>query len=497
METIDFLNPERRRRYTRMVILGYVLIGLAIVMMTTVVVFIAYGFSYKNGQVIQDGMVYLSSTPNPANIYVNGLAYGSNTDTRILLQSGTYTFKLQRSGYRDWQRTIVIPGGQIVYYEYPFLIPNNLVTTTVSDYDSAPSLMTQSLDQRWLVVAQDGSLTAFNLFDLNSPLQVPTSFSLPDNLLTATTLPQSLQVVGWSNDNSHVLLKHLYGSNTEYILMDISTPAQSINLTKQLSLPTTGIDIQLNNELPDQYLVLNSATDTLYQDSLSSLQLQLYFNKILAFKSYSNNNLLYATPDPSNTSVVNIDFYDGSNSYLIRRAAANTPYLLNLTTYAGNLYVAITATSENTAYIYENPVSQITDQQIGVAVPVEVFRISQPNYLSFSDNTQYVLFENGSNVAVYDAENAQGYSYSLPTPLDSPQTHLTWMDGAQLMYVSNKQLNVMDYDGNNRQVLVSADPQYQPIFDPSYKYLFMLEPSVPEPGHELLTSTPLRIPSDL
>jgi len=71
------------------------------------------------------------------------------------------------------------------------------------------------------------------------------------------------------------------------------------------------------------------------------------------------------------------------------------------------------------------------------------------------------------------------------------------MDGAQLIYVSQGQIVSFDYDGNNRQVLVSADPSYLPYFDPNYKYLLTLVRSTADPAQELLTSTPLRIPADM
>jgi PEGA domain-containing protein len=497
METIDFLNPKERRKHAIMLMIGYVLIGLAILMITTIFVFFASGFNYTNGKVVEDGMVYLSSNPNPAQIYVNGLPYGSTTNTRILFQAGTYTFKLERTGYRSWQRTVVIPGGQIVYYEYPFLFPDSLTTSTIKDYTSPPSLVSQSLDQHWLVVSQPGSISSFDLYDLTSQPLVSTTISLPSNLLTTPTGTETMQAVAWSNDNSHLLLKHTYDGKVEYILLDISSPTQSVNLTETLSLPTTNIDVQLSNEQSNQYLILNTATQTLYQASLGTPQLQPYMSKVLAYKSYGSNTLLYVTPDATNSAKVDVDLYDGSHTYTIRHDAANTNYLLNLTTYSGDLYVAIAASSENTAYIYEDPVSQITNQQIGVAVPIEVFSITNPNYVAFSSNAQYILFENGAHFAVYDIENQQGYTYTSPSPLDSPQAHVTWMDGAELIYVSAGQLVSADYDGNNRQTLVTADPSYVPYFDSNYKYLFTLVRSTSNPSHELLTQTPLLTTADL
>src|SRR5579884_3095407 len=144
MESIDFMDTKRRRRHIIMLLVGYVLIGVALLLITVILVFIAYGFNYKNGRVIQNGLVYVSSTPNPAQLYIDGARYTSSTNTRLLLPAGSYSFRLARTGYRSWQRSIVVGGGQIMYYQYPFLIPNQLVTTTVREYTATPSLFTES-----------------------------------------------------------------------------------------------------------------------------------------------------------------------------------------------------------------------------------------------------------------------------------------------------------------------------------------------------------------
>ncbi|MGH7141935.1 MAG: PEGA domain-containing protein [Candidatus Saccharimonadales bacterium] len=498
METIDFMDFKQRRRHGNMLILGYALIGLVVLALASIFVFIAYGFNYKDGKVVQSGMVYLSSQPNPAKIYVDGVLNSNTTNTRLLLQAGTYTFKLQRTGYRVWQRKIVIPGGQIVYYQYPFLVPNTLTTSTVKDYTSAPALISQSPSQQYLLVAAPGSLSSFDLYNLNNPTQPSTDINLPDGLLSTATSSQSLKVIQWANDNSHLLLEHIYDGNTEYILMDTTDPTQSVNLTKTLGLSITGSQsLLLSNNQYNQYFVLDATDQTLSQATLGTPALQPYVTKVLSYKSYGSNTVLYATPDPTNSAEVDIDLYNGSNTYVIRHDSANTTYLLNLTTYDGNLYVAVAAASENREYVYENPVSEITDKQIGVAVPIEAFATVAPNYLSFSSNAQYVLFENGVNFSIYDIENQLGYTYTSADPLDAPQTNASWLDGGNLIYASKGQLLTFDFDGGNRQELVSADPRYSPYFGPNYKYLYDLVPSASDPTQELLTSTPLLTPADI
>jgi len=493
---MEFMDPKRRRRYTAQLFIGYLLVGLAIALITLILLFVAYGFGYKNGQVIQNGLVFLSSTPNPAQVYLNGERYTSDTNTRLILPTGTYAVMLKRNGYRDWTRSITVQGSQVESFTYPFLFPSVLTTNTAKEYTAAPALTTQSDDGRWLLIAQPGLLTSFDVYDLGNVKKAPVVITLPLGLLTTPQSSQSIQVVGWADDNNHLLLRHTYDANAEYILLNRSNPVQSVNLTRTLGLPASGIELQLRNKHPDQYILYDTTAHTLSLLSQGNATPQVYLQGVLAFATYGDNMTLYATPDADPAKVA-IYLYDNGNTYPIRTAAPGTTYLLDISQYSGDTYLAVAAQSEGVAYIYRNPESQIHDRQLGQAVPVQVFRIKNPTYVSFSPGSQYALFESGTNLAVYDAEQLTGFTYSLPDALDSPQARVAWMDSARLDYVSHGQVVVLDYDGSNRQTLVSAAGQYEPAFTPDQKYLYTFVPAATDKTHELLTLTPLRTPADM
>jgi hypothetical protein len=495
METLNYMDPrERRRQFTRLMV-GYVLVGCAVVLMSLVLLFVAYGFGYKDGQVIQSGLVFLSSNPHPAEIYLDGKLYKSTTNTRLVLPSGTYGIDLKRTGYRDWQRSITVSGGQVGSYVYPFLFPTDLTTTTRQSYITPPAFVTQSLDRRWLLVARPASLASYDLYDLNNIKQVPVVLNLPAGVLSAGAA-QSMAVVGWAGDNTHVLLAHTYDGKVEYILLSRSAPEQVVNLTKLLTLPTGNVEVRFNNAKYDQYQVFDTAGHTVSRATLNAPQLVPYLTNVLAYDTYGTSTALYATPDLNDKTKVDINYNDGGTVYTIRRAAVSTTYLLKLSSYDGKTYVAMAASSENTAYVYENPVAQITNKRLGAAVPVDVFSITAPDMVTSSPSGQYIAFEHGTSFAVYDADNAQGFSYTVPAAMDKPQSHAVWMDGARLTYVSNGQLVVFDNDGQNRQTLAPADADYPSVFDPSYKFVYTFEQSSGDKANELFTSTSLRTLAD-
>jgi hypothetical protein len=124
---MDYLDPKKEARHRVLLFVGYILIGVAILIGTLVLLYQAYGFGIgKNGTVIQNGLVFVSSQPNPANIYLNNKLNKSQTNTRLTLPSGIYQVRLARDGYRDWQRTIEVEGGDVQHFDYPFLIPSKL-----------------------------------------------------------------------------------------------------------------------------------------------------------------------------------------------------------------------------------------------------------------------------------------------------------------------------------------------------------------------------------
>jgi hypothetical protein len=494
---MDYLDLKKQFREHIILLIGYILVALAITIATLVLVYQAYGFGLaKNGTVIQSGLVFFSSQPNPANIYINGVRNSSTTNTRLVLPSGVYNVKLSRSGYRDWQRTIVFDAGSVEHFDYPVLFPDTLTSKKIQTYNGSPGLVTQSPDRRWLLIEQPGSASSFDLYDLKNPLTpVLTTLTLPANLLSKATSTESWQLDAWADDNQHVLLTHVFDGKTEYILLDRSNPSQSVNLNNVLG--TSPTQLTLDNKKYDQYYLYNAGGDNSLQTATlqTGTTLTPYLQDVLAYQSYGNSTMLYVTSDGAPSGKVLLKLLSGNQTITIRSLPLSPTYLVDLTEYSGVLYAAAGATSDGHIYVYEDPISQFTKQQ-GTIVPSQMLNVTAPNYLSFSDNAQFIVVENGTSFRVYDIENQKAYSYTTRPPLDAPQLHASWMDGDRLLYVSGGKLIVFDYDGTNQQTLMPASGAYLPAFSSDYRYVFSMNPSQ-NPSKLDLDQTPLVTPADL
>ncbi|HVC36548.1 MAG TPA: PEGA domain-containing protein [Candidatus Dormibacteraeota bacterium] len=492
---MDYLDPQKQLQHRIILFVGYGLMAIAISVATVVLLYLAYGFGIgKNGTVIQNGLIFVSSTPTPAQIYLNGQLSQSKTDARLVVPAGVYQLQLRRNGYRPWQRAVTLDGGSVQHFDYPFLIPLSLVTQKIEAYATPASFVTQSPDLRWLLVAPSSDGITFDEYDLKSTNPKLAPINIPTTLLTKASTSQSWQVIEWSDDNQHLLLAHHYDAKTEFIVLDLKNPDQSVNLNKLFGFEPTAVS--LVNKKYDSYYLYNAATQSLETASLQSPAPVAYLEHVLAYKSYGNNTLIYISNDSVISGKVDIKMAVGSNNYLLRSLTAASNYLVNLTQYNGVLYVVAGSPTANKVYIYKDPIGQLTAQPSQLPQPLRTLQMPADSYLSFSPNARFILTENGSRVAIYDIETSKSYYASLSLPIDSPATNVGWMDGYHLNYVSQGKLVILDYDNTNQQILEDTSPAYSAFFSPDYKYVYSMAPQTGQPSFSL-NQTALRIPADL
>jgi hypothetical protein len=491
---MDYLDPKKEFQHRIMLMVGYICVAVAVSLAAIVLLYRAYGFDVnRQGVIIQNGLTFFSSQPNPADIYVDGKLAKVKTNTRLPLPEGIYQIKLTRDGYIPWERKIQLEGGKVQHYDYPFLIPTKLTSERVASYTTAPGLATQSLDKRWLLVNRPGTLLDFDVYDLkDKTLKPAVAVSLPASLVTDSDPASKWEALEWADNNRHVLLKHLYGNNQfEYILLDRTKPDESINLTAQFAV--TAPQVTLKNRKHDQYFMFDPGTGVLTTRSLSDPATPV-LSRVLAYKTYGENTILYVTDNGAPTGKVLVRLLFGNTTYTLRSLPAGNIYLADLTTYSGALYAAVSAAGTDRVYIYKDPVGQLRKNPKQALVPQQVLHIEKPNYMSFSSSAQFVMAENAKNFALYDFENKTGYRYAAKETIDPPQTTAAWMDGHRLSYISGGKHIIFDYDYLNRRTLAPSLPSFKPAFASSYEYVYTFAPAAN--GQVELLQTSLLAPQD-
>lgn len=496
---MDFLDPKKMRRHTVQLFIGYALVATAVALATTILIYYAYGFAVnRQGDLQQRGLVFVSSQPSGAQLRVNGKRV-NDTNTKLNLSAGTYNFDINRDGYRTWHRNAIIEGGSVNHLVYPFLIPKQLQTTDVKTYNVKPAITTQSPDRRFLLVMTDAVGGIFDVIDLNKDQETvseTTQATIPESLLTPSATTPTWQVMEWSSNNRHVLLKRTYTVNAasafEYILFDRQRPEGSRNLSIELTgAPSL---ITLRNKKPDSYYVYDSAKLQLKTASLDELTPKVILNNVLSYKSHGDDTLLYVSQDTNDENDIRARLLQDDKTTLLRKLDKSDNYVLDIARYESHWYVVIGANAESRVYVYKDPSDTKVRKNIG-AQSFYALRVDRPTNVSFSANAQYILAQNSTTAHLYDIEENRGYRYALNSVIDAPQTKATWMDGNRLTYVSSGKQILFDYDHINKQTLVDASPVYETSFDQRYRYVYTFVPN--EQDGLTLSATALRTPADL
>ncbi len=481
MKYMDFLDPKKERRTRLTLFIGYALVALAIGIASLILLYWSYGYSVnRDGDVGQRGLLFVSSQPSGAIMSLDGKDSKARTNAKLNLKSGSYALRLSLKGYTDWNHPITVRGGDVQRFDYPELFPSSMTTSNVQQFDSAPLLISQSPDHRWIIWMGQSKPGSFYVYDMKNPSKpAMVEATMPVDVYTASTGAQNWAIVSWSSDNRHVLLKHGYttalGAGSEYILFDHAKPESSQNLTRVLALQPTDT-LSLFNEKPDQFYVYNSDTKVL-RSLTATAPLEIQMANVRAYKTYADNTVLYVTDVPPGGSqtagMVSVVLTQGSRTIVLRQLPdTTTPYLLDIAQYSSSWYIVVGSGSEHGVYVYKDPQTRTSGDVTSPPAPWRFLRVSNPSYVAFSVNARFILAENGQNVAIYDAENIQTFVHSLPRTLDSPQTHVKWKDGYRISYVSGGKLVVLEFDNYNTHVLQAASPLFIPMYSSDSSYGF-------------------------
>lgn len=494
---MDFLDPRAKKQRTIRLFIGYALVSILIFTASTIIVFNAYGFDVdrKTGEVIQNGLVYIDSAPDGAAIYLNGELNKSRTNARMTLQEGKYDLVIRKDGYRDWNRNFEVKGGSVIRLTYPMLILNNLESKEAANYGQAqPVLSTESPDRRWLMVSKGASLREYFVYDfntLNQDTDIPSQESVifPENLFKAPDGKTALELVEWSTDNRHLLVKYTYGSGSEFLVLDREVPGSSININQLLGQNPTAVN--LRDKKFDQWYIFDQSSGLL-QTANTEKTITPALQSVTAYKTHDSTVIMYAQVQASQQ---NIYVRQGSQTFLLRSVAVG-PVHLDIARYDGTWYAVVASDGDKKSYVYKDPFSTLAQSKTQKAVPVTVFRANSAfSSVKFSTNTRFILVQSGQHFGVYDAEKSESYNYDIVEPIDA-DTKVTWMDGHRILFRSNSDAYIVDFDGSNKQKLVKALPGDTVFFDRDYTVLYSVSTSLDLPNSVALIQTNLRAESD-
>lgn len=490
---MDFLDPKRKKAHHRRVLIGYLLMAVALAMATWLLLNSSFGYwvDPKTGDVVQNGTVFVDSEPGGSTVELDGVVQGNKTATRLALPGGRqYTIKLSQDGYEDWTRTFSLEGGSIERLTYPLLIPKKLTTSDLQLYAAAPALSSQSPDRHWLLAQQPGPALSFDVFDLTAPSASPATTTVPNNVLTEPAKASVITIIEWADDNHHVLIKRAYDNKQEFIVIDTENANAAVNLN--VALGVTPSEVRLRDKKSDQFYLYSAEGGVLRSgDSKSRTISGPILSNVLAFKTYADNLILYATKEGADEGKVNYRIRENDKgTYLLTSIPSNTSYLMDIAEYDGTPFYVIGNEAANAAFVYRDPLPALKGQRTTPVQVMSVMRINAPRFISFSSSSQFIAVQSSEDITVLDLEGDRQFTLNLKHPA-ATATKIAWMDGHRFIFTDNNLSYMVDFDGSNVRPLVPSLLGGGPYFSPDYKTVFSFAPSSSVSGRFAFTQTSL------
>lgn len=492
---MDFLDPRKRRHHQIRLMIGYFLTAIAIVLTATILVYWAYGYSLdtKTGNVVENGLLFVDSKPGGASIYLNGKSQNATTASRLNLNAGNYDLSLKKDGYRDWRRQLVLSEHSVVRVIYPLLIPKEIKSQTIKGYSSSPTLMTQSIDQRWLLVlvpTSDPKAPIFEMYETAKPTQPPQLLNFPGTLLTNTDKPGSaLSAVEWSVDNNHLLLRHNWNGGVEFIIFNRANPAVSVNLNRLFQINPS--DAALFNRRADQ-VYLHNQDGSLVLANLTNTTSQTLLKQVTSYKSLESGPLLFLTTEGAPAGQMSAKILENAKQFSLASLPLGNRYIAEAAQFQSHWYYIVGSDKSSRLAIYKDPLNGLKDPALGKAEPLVALINSAAQSVQFSANFRFIGGQNGQKLSVYDIENKTRYQFSLTF---APAEPLKWMDGHRWIARVDGSILIMDFDSQN-QYKLSPTASGEAYFDRDFSRMFNLRTAA-DGNSTVLQLTDLRIGSDL
>ncbi len=468
---MDYLDPKKKKASIRRLYLGYGLIAIAIGLATLIMLYLGSGFyPSSDGTLIQNGMLYINSSPAETKITLNGKEQRSQTDARLVVPGGVYDILLTRDGYRPWERTINLEDGKVRRIAYPRLFPISLRTNVVQTTTEQPDLVSGSPDRRFLLSHFPSNPLNFVLMSTERPYDAPVNLGVPVSEVDAPQSPASVEVVEWTEDARFCLIKRNAGGALEYLVLDREQPGLVINVTRRLALPADA-KVSMRDRAYNRYVVLLPAAKTIsYVDLDSPSTPSVVATGAVDFVSFESDKVLFISE--LDTDKMRAQFYQAGKTYQIKDLSKSDKYFLELAKFGRMIVMIVGSAADGKVSVYRNPAEYLrsnSDKTFPLATAT--LKVDKPRFASFSTDASIAMLYGEQQFATHEFDADRSYNFDMTLPYDSSQ-EIRWMDGARFNVISDNTVYAIDFDGSNQQKLVAARPQFGVYFDKDYKNLF-------------------------
>ncbi|MDQ5913599.1 MAG: hypothetical protein QG623_218 [Patescibacteria group bacterium] len=457
-------SNEFRAQFIKRVVV-YSIFGLLTIVLTLLVFYRAKGYTFtKNGQVEKRGIVLIDSAPVSAKIFLDGKEV-DKTDSKLEVPEGDHIIRLEAEGYKTWQRSFAIGREKVIWFYYPFLIPETL---------SSELFITNQTPKKYSKLSPAGEVVSFSKSSQNNleainlellnlkdedPLKVAKPLIAPTTLFTrqASGGLGDISFVEWSPNGDSIYIQHNYDGKQELINLRVKNPLESQNLTRSLGTEVK----ELHYDSRSRVYALVGSEVAIYEPKTLAKE-QVITSNASSFQVFSDDRFVFSQVTDSGSAI----FVQEGQNIAVKVADLNTndvasfdyKYIINRRTP----YLAIANLNTKELQIFKNPLdTSLATSTSQPTAPLYLATFSELKSANIEDSPgnssqpgMYIAMQlTNSELFIYDFEEESSFSYKL-TLKEQPEKQLdvlsySWLDSHRLQARTVEgDVYYFDYDGN-------------------------------------------------
>lgn len=473
-----FKKPTKNQLLIRRIIFSSIATFAVIIIATiTILLMLGYRLDSDNGRLEQGALLQFDSSPNGANVYIDGKDIGSRTATKQTVIAGEHTVKMVRFGYEDWSRTVNLDAGTLTWLDYIRFVPTDKPVEDVRTYDTLAGLIFSG-DNRWAIALPAANTPTFELIDLRSEevrtstMTIAESYYAGQTVETAEPVEHSFNLVSWDEGGRYVLIKHLYAGQTEWLVLDTQDVGRTVNITRLLGVGFKSIEFASTNGEIFYGLTDDGAIRKI--DLSAGTLSRTFVTHVESFSIYDNKVITYVGVDPSDATKRVVGVYrDGDDAGHILHSTTDPEISLKIATgrYFSNDYVAIA--EGNVVRILKGAYPTSSADSTDSLKQFANFSLEGAiNALSFSPDGDYVTAQSGASYGTYDIEHKQHSVRTIAVNEGTSATTLKWLDDAYLWSDDDNMLTMRDFDGSNVYGIMSVASGYDASLSQNGRFFY-------------------------
>lgn len=470
-------GSSKRQTITRALLFVLMCLFIGGLLVVLVLYMLGYRFNRSEGKVEQGALVQFESQPSGATVNIDEMVPGSRTPSKITVSTGDHFITMRKPGYRQWQKSVSLTGGQLLWLNYARLVPENLTPRTVQSYPAVTSALA-SHDRRWIAAVTTADSLTLKLVDLSGDQTKQTDLALPAAVLSTPDegKSQQFQIIDWSSDNTHLLVKHTFNDGVvEWLIVPRERPIETENITRTLGVRATQLAFSASSAA--QLYALTDAAELRKIDVGAATLSGPLVDSVAEFTVFSDNVVGYTTKPDGQMQAVG---YYQENTKQARQlksvdSSQGVPRVV-VGRYFDETYVAIAhgtvleVMKGDLAKRDEAATTLKAVATVSLAAPVESLTLG---YVKGAG--RFVMAGSASSLTSYDIELAKTAVIPLPGAT-GPQ----WIDGTHFVDSSTGTATMYDFDGANKQPLMPTVNGLASSLSPNGKYFYGFNKSANE-----------------